>query len=194
MIDDLHIEQIADSIIEKADQMQKKLDHPIKIAIDGRCGSGKSTLAYRIQEKTGWNLVHMDDFFLQPYQRTQKRLQTPGANVDYERFLQEVLEPYEAGKSFQMRKLVCPDLIFAPGEFINPTKPLLVEGSYSFNPNLIQHYDLKIFLDIDPQTQIERIRGRVNEKRARLFEIKWIPLEELYFNSLKIKEQADLTF
>ena len=34
----------------------------------------------------------MDDFFLQPYQRTADRLSQIGGNVDYERFKKEILD------------------------------------------------------------------------------------------------------
>ena len=67
------------------------------IAIDGRSGAGKSTLAATLEEKLGVSVVHMDDFFLQPPQRTQERLLEPGGNVDYERVEQQVLQPLKAG-------------------------------------------------------------------------------------------------
>jgi shikimate kinase len=82
------------------EELYNTLDHLLEskdrvlIAIDGYSGSGKSSLAEMIQQRTDCNLFHMDDFFLQEYQRTPKRLLEPGGNVDYERFLEEVLIPY----------------------------------------------------------------------------------------------------
>ena len=67
------------------------------IAVDGRCASGKTTLAATLEEETGCNVVHMDDFFLRPEQRTPQRLAEPGGNVDYERFRQEVILPLSRG-------------------------------------------------------------------------------------------------
>ena len=66
---------------------------PVLLAIDGRCGSGNTTLARVLQEKTGAAVVHMDDFFLRPEQRTPERFAEPGGNVDRERVLEEVLLP-----------------------------------------------------------------------------------------------------
>ena len=43
---------------------------PVIVAIDGRCGAGKSTLAAVLAERLDANLIHMDDFFLRPEQRT----------------------------------------------------------------------------------------------------------------------------
>ena len=56
------------------------------VAIDGRCGSGKSTLAALLAARFDCTLVHADDFFLRPEQRTPARLAQPGGNFDRERF------------------------------------------------------------------------------------------------------------
>ena len=69
------------------------------LAIDGRCASGKTTIATELAHTLNADLIHMDDFFLRPEQRTPERLAIPGENIDHERFLTEVLEPLRAGKS-----------------------------------------------------------------------------------------------
>lgn len=79
---------VLDAIRSLLDRQERVL-----VAIDGRCGAGKTTLAARLQAELPCRVFHMDDFFLQPYQRTPERLQAPGENVDHERFLQEVLLP-----------------------------------------------------------------------------------------------------
>ena len=71
--------------------MQKEA--PLVIAIDGRCAAGKTTLAARLKDERNCNVIHMDHFFLQQEQRTEKRLKEPGGNVDYERFVKEVILP-----------------------------------------------------------------------------------------------------
>ena len=58
---------------------------PVILAIDGRCASGKTTLAAKIQEKTRCGVIHMDDFFLRPEQRTKERLSQAGGNIYWER-------------------------------------------------------------------------------------------------------------
>ena len=77
------------------------------IAVDGRCASGKTTLAAQMQEAWNCNVIHMDDFFLRPEQRTGERLQQPGGNVDWERFREEVLIPFRQGISFSYRPYDC---------------------------------------------------------------------------------------
>ena len=43
---------------------------PAVLAIDGRCGAGKSTLGEKLAAEWDASLFHMDDFYLQPHQRT----------------------------------------------------------------------------------------------------------------------------
>ena len=82
------MKQIVDTVLAK---LHKNTKHPFLIAIDGMCGSGKTTLANYLAKELNASLFHMDDFFLQPHQRTPERLADPGGNVDYERFKAEVL-------------------------------------------------------------------------------------------------------
>ena len=163
------------------------------IAIDGRSGAGKSTLAGTLEERLGLAVVHMDDFFLQPHQRTQERLSEPGGNVDYERVRKEVLEPLKRGeKHVSYRIFDCKTMSFQGERTINGSKTVVVEGSYSCHPLLKEYYDLTIFLDVDKETQMERLRERVGEERLGMFKEKWIPLEEAYFEAFAIKEQCDI--
>ena len=52
------------------------------VAIDGPCTSGKTTFAAMLNRRFGGNVLHMDDFFLRPEQRTPERFAEPGGNVD----------------------------------------------------------------------------------------------------------------
>ncbi|MBQ7920393.1 MAG: AAA family ATPase [Lachnospiraceae bacterium] len=163
------------------------------IAIDGRSGAGKSTLAQTLSEKLGMSVVHMDDFFLQPHQRTAERLSEPGGNVDYERVEAEVLEPLKREKGqITYRRFDCKTMSMQEERFIDSRKAVVVEGSYSCHPRLKKYYDLTIFLDVDYETQIQRLRERVGEERLQMFIEKWIPLEEAYFKAYHIKENCDI--
>ena len=90
-------------------QIQKLLENKsqLLISIDGRCASGKTTLAAYLQENFSCAVIHMDDFFLRPEQRTKKRLNEPGGNVDYERFFEEVILPLKEKKAFSYRPYDC---------------------------------------------------------------------------------------
>ncbi len=79
----------------------------VLVAIDGRCAAGKTTLAASLQAQLECNVFHMDDFFLRPEQRTSERLRQPGGNVDFERFLTEVLRPLHDGAPVTYRPYDC---------------------------------------------------------------------------------------
>jgi hypothetical protein len=51
---------------------------------------------------------------------------------------------------------------------------------------------LKIFYNIDKAEQMRRIYERNGAKAAKIFESKWIPLEEKYIRSFKTDSRADL--
>ena len=163
---------------------------PLRIAIDGRCASGKSTFAERLREKTGGDVLHMDDFFLRPEQRSAERYRTPGGNVDHERFLEEVLLPLSRGESYVYQPFDCRTMELGKAEIRRPSRITIVEGSYSLHPLLKDYYDIKVFLTVQPETQIERIRKRNPEKVQRFIE-EWIPYEELYFREFDTEKQAD---
>ncbi|MCD7844671.1 MAG: uridine kinase [Oscillospiraceae bacterium] len=157
---------------------------PAVIAIDGRCAAGKTTLARRLGEALSCGVVHMDDFFLRPAQRTAQRLAEPGGNVDYERFLTTVLEPLCRGEAFSYQPYDCRSGTFRPPAFIKPAPITIVEGSYSCHPALWAHYHCRVFLTIDRAEQRRRISQRNGPEGLRVFQEKWIPLEERYFASL----------
>jgi len=73
-----------------------------------------------------------------------------------------------------------------------PKKLNIIEGVYSMHPNFIDIYDLKIFLDVDEKTQLERIANRSGKALLARFIKEWIPKENEYFQELKIKEKSDI--
>lgn len=170
--------------------LNKNEKETIFVAIDGKCASGKTTLGYYLKEIFDCNLFHMDDFFLQDYQRTKKRLAEVGGNVDYERFKREVLMPVIKKEDVKYRVFNCmknnmDDMIMIPYKQLN-----IVEGSYSMHPYFDDIYDLCVFMNIDDDNQIENIRKRNGEKMLIRFKEEWIPKENAYFNKFDIKDKC----
>lgn len=166
---------------------------PLIIGIDGRCAAGKTTLAARLQAETGCAVFHMDDFFLRPEQRTEKRLQTPGENVDHERFLEEVMLPLKSGKSpIVYRPYDCQKQTLCGEISVQRLAVNIVEGSYSLHPSLWEFYDLRVFLTVAPEEQMQRIIIRNGREKAEIFRDRWIPLEEKYFSAFDIENRCDI--
>ncbi|MCF0115987.1 MAG: hypothetical protein HUJ56_11605, partial [Erysipelotrichaceae bacterium] len=122
------------------------------IAIDGMCGSGKSVLGKRIAEVFDGNLFHMDDFYLQAYQRTEKRYATPGENADHERFEREVLIPLMHKDDVQYHTFNHEDFSVNKEYTLIPYKKInIVEGSYTLHKDLQKYFDYSIYLTIDSE-------------------------------------------
>ena len=136
----------------------------------------------------------MDDFFLQPHQRTKERLEEAGGNVDRERFLEEVLLPIKRKECVQYRCFDCSSLTILPEVVVQPKKLTVIEGSYSMHPVFSDYYDFGVFLDIDSKLQKERILKRNSPEFATRFFEMWIPMEEKYHRAFKIQEQCELIF
>lgn len=179
-------------ILAAIDREMARREH-VRLAIDGPCASGKSTLAKTLADIYRCPVVHMDDFFLQPHQRTPERLAQPGATWDYERFDAQVLSPCTGTK---------PPAI-APGGAAPATwgrrspSPLpgfmVFEGSYSLRPDLRERYHLRIWTEAPWETRLERIAQRGPGCTARFQQV-WIPLEDRYFAACQVKECCQLVW
>ena len=162
----------------------------VKIAIEGGSASGKSTLAQYLEDIYICTVLHMDDFFLQPHQRTPERFKEAGGNIDKERFLEEVLLPLSKGEEINYRPFDCSKMAIGEGRNITPQNLVIIEGAYSMHPEFSLFYDFSVFLDIDSQKQRERILKRNGEEFGQRFFSQWIPMEEKYFSFFNIKEKC----
>ncbi|MBE5852172.1 MAG: hypothetical protein E7299_04355 [Lachnospiraceae bacterium] len=174
----------------KLDSMLQEKE--VLLAIDGGSAAGKTTLGKLLEQRYACNVFHMDDFFLRPEQRTKERLAEPGGNVDRERFYEEVLQKLVERKEVTYRRYDCKTMSLLEPVTLAPTRLTVVEGAYSMHPLFSKHYDYSVFLEVDKETQIERIRKRNTPKMAKRFFQEWILLEQEYFEKLRVKERCDM--
>ena len=183
-------------VIEAIDALLAGSEEILMAAIDGRSGSGKSTLASFLLRRypDTANLFHLDDFFPQEAQRSEERMAEIGGNLDYERFREEVLIPVWYGDPVIYRPFDCHTMRFPKDreQTISAKRLNLFEGSYSCHPYFGNPYQLRIFLTVDTETQLKRLRARVGDEGLVRFRELWIPKEEAYFERFRIMENADL--
>lgn len=160
----------------------------ILAAIDGRSAAGKSTLADQLVRDQGAVVFHMDDYFL-PRDKRQPGI---AGNMDLMRFRKEVLEPLCQGRAAVTRRFDCSVQQLGPEERTEPADLVIVEGAYSLHPLLRDFYDFRVFMDVDPVRQKERILQRGGPEKARQFQEIWIPREEAYLEACHVKEQCDM--
>ena len=174
-------------------QLDKLLENGnVMLALEGGSASGKSTLGALLEYIYDCALFHMDDFFLQPHQRTAERFNEPGGNVDRERFLAEVLIPLSDGKTVKYRPFNCSKMALDKEITAEKKALTVIEGAYSMHPELRAYYDLSVFLDISSDLQKKRIEKRNSEKMAQRFFNEWIPMEKKYFHTFDIKNKCNM--
>ena len=184
----------------KIKSIQREIDRLLSqesrvlVAFDGGSAAGKSTLAEYFRSLYDCNIIHMDDFFLRPEQRTPQRFEEIGGNVDYERFFDEVLLPLLAGETFRYTPYDCHLQAMKESVTVFPKSLNIVEGTYSMHPVLSYAYDFSVFFKIGSQLQQKRILQRNGEEKQKLFLEKWIPLEKKYFCGTQIEKRCDLIF
>ena len=170
---------------------ERKLSAPAVIAIDGPCGGGKTTLAAEIEKELGFNILHMDDFYLPFQERDKNWMNIIAGHMDFNRLIENVLEPYKSGKKTNYVSYDCHSDKYLQEIPIDISKILVIEGSYTSHPILDKYVALKVFVDIDKDEQVKRLTKR-NPDVVDKFLAMWVPFENNYFESLKIKEKSDV--
>lgn len=194
MICDENIEQVLDSIEQMAAVAASGCRKPLLIGIDGKCASGKSTLAKKLAERMNALLIHADSYFLQPQQRTEFRYRQPGGNFDRERFFTQIIERLHHCQAPILQFFDCREMKLLPEQTVEMPTVVIVEGTYCLHPLLYPWYDLTICIDIDQNTQKERLLRREPADKIPQFFSRWIPYETQYFKQLPIAQKADLLF
>ena len=160
------------------------------IGIDGRAASGKSTMADGLSKIFKTIPISMDDFFLPGEIRTAKRLDEPGGNVHYERFASDVIPVLRNQKVFSYHPFNCRTMDYDEPKVIPSASFMVVEGAYCHHPYFGEYLDVKVFSDVTADNQMRRIKKRNGDQIAEIFINKWIPMEEKYFETYRIKENA----
>ena len=156
-----------DALIEKQDKvfdfLVKEINQCIQekgsciLAIEGRAAAGKTTLATILQETFEAAVIHMDDFFLPLELRTKVRYDTPGGNIHYERFNQEVARALRQKEAFQYQGFNCKKMQLDTWQDVENKQVIIIEGTYAMHPEVRVSYDLKVFSDIEQKEQEDRI-------------------------------------
>lgn len=180
-----NIEEIENLIKDRDCQGQ------IVISIDGPCGGGKTTLANEIEKRLGYNILHMDDFYLPFDKRDKNWMNIIAGHMDFDRLITTVLKPYKEKRKTNYISYDCHSDKYLQEIPIDLDRFLVIEGSYTSHPALKEFVDVKIFVDIDSEEQVKRLTKR-NPKVVDKFLSMWVPFENRYFEELSIKNKSDL--
>lgn len=158
------------------------------LAIDGNSASGKSTLANELSQFFDTRIIHLDDFYLP---RGVKDLNTSfDGNIDLKRFKEEVVDKL-LDDFLTYRAFSCKEQKIVSSFNLMKKELTIIEGSYSLNPYFGKYYDLSIFMKINEETQIKRLKER-NKENYQDFINKWVVLENKYNNFYQIEQKSML--
>lgn len=188
-----------------------RLEHPVRVGIDGVDASGKTTLANELAEiltKGDREIIRASiDGFHNPkeirYQR--ERNSAEGYYLDsfnHEVLINQLLKPLGPNGNLEYKESAFDFLTDSKVE--TKTKKadrnsiLLFEGVFLFRPELNKFWDYRMFVDVGFNTTIKRAAKRdqyylgseqeiINKYRTR-----YIPGQKLYLTEAKLKEKANV--
>lgn len=156
------------------------------VALDGPGGAGKSTIARKLSETCNLiSIVHGDDFY-GPMEEEARRALTPENGYkryfDWARMRNELLEPLSRGDRARYQRYdwginQLAEWINQPAEGI-----ILIDGVYSFRPELRKFYDYSIFVDTPKAECLDRLvkRGENTDEWIR----RWRAAEDYYLTHI----------
>lgn len=189
-----------------------RLDHPIRVGIDGHSAAGKTTLADELaailRSRTTRPVlrVTIDHFKRHVGLRTQYPPGSPESYYfemfDVDAIRDELLVPLGPGGNRRYRSQIMDVSGRTPidsGVQVAPDDAILVaDGGFLQKPALSRHWDLRVYLHIDTAEVLRRgtIRDQAwmdsPEAAAARYRTYYIPGEELYLAEIRPAERADI--
>lgn len=187
-------------------------DAPILVAINGKDGSGKTMMANILAEfsssKTSREIIRIsvDDFM-----NSRAIRYTPAESAgrgcyeytfNFDGFIDNVLKPLQTDGSWEYRTKIFDHA--TDSESLSPIKNadknaiVIIDGVFLYKQDLVGYWDLKILLDTDDETVIER-GARRDTARLGSYEVarqkyidRYIASQTIYYNEESPQERADI--
>ncbi|MFF5228933.1 AAA family ATPase [Dactylosporangium sp. NPDC000521] len=184
--------------------------HPTRVAVDGPPAAGKTTLADELAavlRTQGRAVIRatIDDFLFPRAQRYPRgEYSAEGCYFDThdnDALTRVLLDPLGPGGDRRFQQAVydhtadtalSPPVTTAPADAV-----LLFDGVFLMRPELIDRWDLRVFVSTALEKTVDRavIRERRVSSRAdveRRWRERYIPAQQLYFTTVRPTEHADI--
>jgi uridine kinase len=190
--------------------LRVELPHPVRVAIDGPDCAGQEKLAEELEpllEASGRQVIRatIDGFHRPRAERSLRGAESPEGyfhdSFQYPAMRAALLDPLGPGGSLEFRRAVfdfrTDGPVDSPLEKAAPNAILLFEGLFLLRNELRDCWDFGVFLDITPdETLLRGIKRNTpfqgEEKARRVFSVRYIPGQELYFQRDDPKARADV--
>ncbi|MFI5889936.1 cytidylate kinase family protein [Actinoplanes sp. NPDC051513] len=184
--------------------------HPTRVAVDGPPAAGKTTLADELAvvlRAQGRDVIRatIDDFLFPRAQRYPRGEYSAEAcyfdSHDYHALNRVLLDPLGPGGDRRFQHAVfdrATDTALSPPVTTAPADAVLVfDGVFLMRPELIDRWDLRIFVSTAFEKTVDRavIRERRVSSRAeieRRWRERYIPSQQLYFATVRPADHADI--
>ena len=191
--------------------LQKPVEHPLCVAIDGIDNAGKSKLAKELifplrKSKRQIISISMDGFHHPKEYRYRRGEFSPEGyyydSFDLESVISDVLQPLSPGGNRKFRRKIFDytvDLkVESPWEDAEENAILLFDGIFLLRQKLFSFWDIRIFIDIDPETSLDRAIKRDMhyyhsiETVQKKYHLRYFPAHQIYHERCHPKKQADV--
>ena len=188
-----------------------RLDHPVRVAIDGVDGAGKSTLADDLVqplEARGRPVIRAscDGFHRPRWYRYRRGADSPQGyyldSFDYEALKANLLLPLGPEGDRRYRPAIfdfaSDSPVDLPWQLAPADAVLLLDGVFLLRPALNPHWDLRIFLDVDFETAVARAARRDAappgsfEAVAARYWRRYVPGQQIYLREVRPQALADV--
>ncbi len=185
--------------------------HPLRVAVDGPPAVGKTALADELAavlRARGREVIRatVDSFMFPRVVRYRRGQDSPDAcyrdSFDYSALRRVLLDPLGPGGDRRYRHAVynwhADTALSEPAATASVDAVLLVDGVFLQRPELVDRWDLRIFVSASPETMVDRARVRDLARLEsaaeveRRFRVRYIPAQELYFAEARPVEHADI--
>lgn len=187
-------------------------DAPILVAINGKDGSGKTMmaniLANFLSPKTSREIIRIsiDDFMNSRAVRYTPSESAGRGCYDYtfnfDAFINNVLKPLQQTQSWEYRTKVFDHA--TDSESVSPINKatrdaiIIIDGVFLYKQDIVDYWDLKILLDTDDETVIERgarrdaVRLGSYETARQKYIDRYIASQTIYYNEEFPEKRADI--
>ena len=188
--------------------------HPLRVAIDGPPASGKTTLADELAVVLRAQARHVIratvDDFLHPRAHRYRRGQYSAEGCyldahDNAELRRVLLDPLGPGGDLRFQQTVYDRDTDTPSSPPPTTAPadavLLFDGVFLLRPELLDRWDLRIFVSVPFEQTVERARDRGTAMAGstvdtadieRSWRHRYIPAQQLYFATARPTDHADV--